>query len=109
MAVVNSIWKGVKRVVMGNDLSDYVTVEFEGETLGALNEESNHRGTSTVFYRAADGRVVAHRIRWSRWEGECDYGEVYVFSSPDEAAGVFRWEMECAGVIPRRTVTLDEL
>jgi len=109
MAVVNSIWKGFKRVVMGNDLSDYVTVEFEGETLGALNEESNHRGTSTVFYRAVDNRIVVHRVRWSRWEGECDYGEVYVFSSLEDAEAMFRWEMECVGVIPRRTVTLDEL
>ena len=109
MAVVNSVWKGVKRVVLGNDLSDYVTVEFEGEPLGAVEEESNHRGTSTVFYRTADGRFVVHRVRWSRWEGECDYGDVYIFSSLDEAAGVFRREMECAGVIPRRTVTLDEL
>jgi len=108
MATVQ-LWKGVQRVVRGNDLSDFVNVEFEGENLGAVEEENNHRGTSTVFYRSSDGRIVAHRVRWSRWEGECDYGEVYVFASLEDAAVVFRWEMECAGVIPRPTLTLDEV
>jgi len=108
MATVN-IWKGVKRVIRGNDLSDFVNVEFEGESLGAVEDESNHRGTSTTFYRASDGRIVAHRVRWSRWENEADFGEIHVFHTLDEAANVFRWELECAGIIPRQTLTLDEV
>jgi hypothetical protein len=103
------IWKGSRRVVLGNDLSDFVNVEFEGEAVGSVEEESNHRGASVVFYRTADGRIVAHKVRWSRWEGECDYGEVYVFPTMNEAAAAFRWEMECAGIIPRQTLTLDEV
>jgi hypothetical protein len=107
MATVQ-IWKGVKRVVLGEEYAFVENDEFEGEPLGACWEEENSRGTQTTFYQTRDGRIVAHVVRWSRWEGECDYGDVYVFASLEDAAESFRWELEQAGLIPPRTVSLSE-
>jgi hypothetical protein len=67
------IWKGSRRVVLGNDIEFVENEEFEGETLGACWEEENSRGTQTTFYQTRDGRIVAHVVRWSRWEGEATY------------------------------------
>jgi hypothetical protein len=34
---------------------------------------------------------------------------VFVFSSLEEAEAMFWWELEQAGIIPRPTLTLDEV
>ena len=103
------IWKGAKRCEGGRDLSNFVFVEFEGESLGTIAYGDDGRGVTYSFYRAADGRVVAHVVRWSDYEDEDDVGEVYVFANLNDAADVFRLHMERVGIIERRTLTLDDL
>ena len=105
------IWSGSRRVVCGEDYEFVKYEEFEGETLGACWEEENSRGTQTTFFRTHDGRIVAHVVRWSRWEGEATHDYIHVFPSLDGvngAAAMFWWELENAGIIPPRTVELGE-
>jgi len=107
-----TIWEGERRVVCGNEYEFVKYVEFEGAELGSSWEEENSRGTHTTFYRTADGRVVVHVIRWSRWENEATYAYIHVFPSligVNGAAAMFWWEMERAGLIPPRTTALDEV
>lgn len=94
------IWKGTKRFALGNDLSNYVYVEFEGEVLGSCWEEYDARGVETTFFRDSKNRIVVHCVKWSRWENEAVYGEVHVFPSLEDAAVEFQWELERAGLIP---------
>jgi len=103
------LWKGTKRVVCGNDIEFVENIEIEGDVLGACWEEENSRGVQTVFYRTPGGMIVVHRIRWSRWENEATVANVFVFSSLEEAEAMFWWELEQAGIIPRPTLTLDEV
>jgi len=106
-----TIWKGSRRVVLGNDIEFVEYETFIGEELGAVWEEENSRGTHTTFYRTHDGRIVVHVVRWSRWEGEATHAYIHVFPSLDGvngAAAMFRWELENAGIIPPRTTSLDE-
>jgi hypothetical protein len=102
------IWKGSRRVVLGNDIEFVENEEFEGETIGACWEEENSRGVQTTFYQTRDGRIVAHVVRWSRWEGEATYADIYTFPTLEDACGSFGWELEQAGLIPPRTVSLSE-
>ena len=106
------IWSGSRRVVCGEDYEFVKYEEFEGETLGACWEEENSRGTQTTFFRTHDGRIVAHVVRWSRWEGEATHAYIHVFPSLDGvngAAAMFWRELAQAGIIPRPTLTLDEV
>jgi len=105
------IWSGSRRVVCGEDYEFVKYEEFEGETLGSCWEEENSRGTQTTFYQTNDGRIVAHVVRWSRWENEATYAYIHVFPSLEGvngAAAMFQWELENAGIIPPRTTSLDE-
>jgi hypothetical protein len=105
------IWSGSRRVVCGEDYEFVKYEEFEGETLGSCWEEENSRGTQTTFYQTNDGRIVAHVVRWSRWENEATYAYIHVFPSLEGvngAAAMFQWELENAGIIPPRTVELGE-
>ena len=102
------VWKGVRRVVLGDEFATGEMVEFDGERVGGLWEEHNSRGVETVFYRASDARFIVHRRRWSRWENEPEISEVFVFPTLTEAEKRFWWELENAGIIPPRTVGLDE-
>ena len=102
------LWKGVRRVVLGDEFVNGEMVEFDAERIGGLWEEHNSRGTETAFYRSSDGRVIVHRRRWSRWENEPEISEVFVFPTLTEAEERFWWELENAGIIPPRTVGLDE-
>ena len=105
------IWSGSRRVVCGEDYEFVKYEEFEGKTLGACWEEENNRGTQTTFYQTNDGRIVVHVVRWSRWENEATYAYVHVFPSLDGVNGamaMFSWELAQAGIIPPRTVGLDE-
>ena len=106
-----TIWKGSRRVVLGDDI-DFIEYEtFDGEELGATWEEENSRGTHTVFYRTEGGKIVVHQVLWSRWENEATYAYVHVFPSLDGVNGamaMFSWELAQAGIIPPRTVGLDE-
>jgi hypothetical protein len=102
------IWQGTKRTVCGNDIDFVENIELEGDILGACWEEHNARGTQTVFYRTSGGMIVVHRVHWSRWENEATVANVFVFSSLVEAEAMFEWELEQAGLIPPRTVSLSE-
>jgi len=93
-----TVWQGVKRVVCGDDIDSADEIEFCGEEVGSAWEEENARGTWTKFYRAVDGRIIIHQIRWSRWEGEATYGDVYEFPSLEAAEAAFWREMEMAGI-----------
>jgi len=107
-----TIWKGSRRVVLGNDI-DFVEYEtFYGEELGACWEEENSRGTQTVFYHTEGGKIVVHQVLWSRWEGEATHAYIHVFPSLEGvngAAAMFWRELAQAGIIPRPTLTLDEV
>jgi len=103
------LWRGVRRVVLGDEFSNGEFVEFDGERVGGLWEEHNARGTETGFHSTSDGRFVVHQRRWSRWENEPEISEVFVFASLDEATPMFWWELEQAGLIPPRTVTIEEV
>jgi hypothetical protein len=110
MATVQ-IWKGVKRVVLGEEYAFVENEEFEGETIGACWEEENSRGTQTTFYQTRDGRIVVHVVQWSRWENEATYAYSHVFPALEGvngAAAMFWRELEQAGLIPPRTVSLSE-
>jgi len=108
MATIN-IWKGTKRVVRGNTYKTVAYVTFDGECLGVCWEEYDSRGVETTVFRSSDGRIIVHQERWSRWEGEETRADVFVFPSIEDAADAFRWELEQAGIIPRPTLTLDEV
>ena len=107
MATINN-WKGTKRVVRGNTYKTVAYVEFDGECLGVCWEEYDSRGVETTFFRSSDGRIIVHQERWSRWEGEETRADVFVFPSIEDAADIFSWELENAGIIPPRTVELGE-
>ena len=106
-----TIWKGSRRVVLGDDI-DFIEYEtFDGEELGATWEEENSRGTHTVFYRTEDGKIVVHQVLWFRWEGEATHAYIHVFPSMggvNGAAAMFWRELRKAGLIPPLTVGLDE-
>jgi len=107
-----TIWKGSRRVVLGDDIEFVEHVTFIGEELGAVWEEENSRGTQTVFYRTEGGKIVVHQVLWSRWEGEATHAYIHVFPSLEGvngAAAMFWWELEQAGIIPRPTLTLEEV
>ena len=103
-----TIWRGTKRVVCGEDIAHVENIEIEGEVVGACWEEENSRGTQTTFYQTHDGRVVVHRVHWSRWENEATVANVFAFPSLEDAEAMFWWELEQAGLIPPRTVELGE-
>jgi len=106
-----TIWRGTKRVILGEDIVHAENIEVEGDILGACWEEGDARGTQTVFYKTSDGMIVVHRVHWSRWENEATVANVFVFSSLEGvngAAAMFQWELENAGIIPPRTVELGE-
>jgi hypothetical protein len=103
------IWRGAKRCEGGRDLSNYVNVEFDGEPIGSIQYGDGEQGVTYSFYRAADGRVVAHEVIWSEREDEDDIGYVYVFPDIQAAADDYRLHMERAGIIERRTLSLDEI
>ena len=106
-----TIWKGSRRVVLGDDIEFVEYETFIGEELGAVWEEENSRGTHTTFYQTHDGRIVAHVVRWSRWEGEATHAYIHVFPSLDGvngAAAMFWRELRKAGLIPPHTTSLDE-
>jgi hypothetical protein len=97
-----ALWKGVKRTVCGNDIDCVENIELEGDVIGACLEESDAHGTQTVFYRTAGGRVVVHRVHWSR-ENETMVANVFVFRSLEEASTMFWLELEQAGLISPRS------
>ena len=95
--------------MLGDDIEFVEHVTFIGEELGAVWEEENSRGTHTTFYRTHDGRIVAHVVRWSRWEGEATHAYIHVFPSLEGvngAAAMFWRELAQAGLIPPLTVAL---
>ena len=71
----------VGRVVTGNSGQTNDTrrvVRFEGEKLGKYRLYdpgvnggiTETRGLTQTLYRAADGRLVVHVLKWTRWQGE---------------------------------------
>jgi hypothetical protein len=103
------IWRGAKRYEDGRDLSNFVNVEFEGETLGSIRYGDGEQGVTYSFYRTTDGRIVVHVVLWNEREDEDDIGYVYVFPDIQAAADDYRLHMERAGIIERRTLSLDEI
>jgi surface antigen len=104
------IWEGRRGSVGGCDDSDYIIVTFDGESLGSWTEHLDDRGNRGVtydVYRTAEGTIIMHKVTWSRWEGESDYALVIEYDSLDDAAQYYRRELENAGIIERRVLTLD--
>jgi hypothetical protein len=71
---------------------------FIGERLGA----SSSADAETSFFRDREGRIVVHVVRRND-------ADVEVYGTLEEAAADYRLEMERAGVIPPRSVGLDEV
>jgi len=95
------IWRGTKRVILGEDISHVENIEIYGEVLGAaLEERREEHSTQTVFYRTPDGRIVVHRVHCSLRENETTVANVFVFSSLNEAYSMFWPELRQAGLIP---------
>jgi len=95
----------------GYDNSRYEWVTFEGEELGRWQEyddERGHRGVSYTIYRTGDGTIALHRVKWSRWADEDDYGTLLEYDSLEEASEEWRDVLENAGVLPRPVLTLAE-
>jgi len=94
------IWRGTKRVILGEDISHVENIEIYGEVLGATLEERNdEHSTQTVFYRTPDGRIVVHRVHCSSGEDETTVANVFVFSSLDDVESMFWPELRQAGFI----------
>jgi len=93
------IWRGTKRVICGNDVDFVENIEIDGEVIGACKKEKDEYGSQTVFYRTSDGRIVVHRVHWSRGENEMTVAHVFVFSSLNEAEEMFWPELRQAGLI----------
>jgi len=103
------LFRGTRRTILGDEFVNGEMIEIDAERIGGLREEGDARGVETTFYRALDGRFIVHRRRWSRWENEPEeISEIFVFPSLDEGKVRFRWEMENAGLVPLRVVTLDQ-
>jgi len=104
------VWEGVRRVVNGHDDSNYEWIEFEGEQLGTWTEyvdDRDTRGVTYSIYRTAQGTIIVHISRWSRWANEADYGTVVEYDTVEEASRYYRRELENAGIIQRQVLTLD--
>jgi len=105
------VWYGLKQTLRGHDTSSVTEVEFRGEFLGRTcfpvcgDDDS---GVDTVFYRADDGRIVVHVVRWTRLANVATQADIYIYNNLEEAQKSFRLEMQRAGVIPPRRMTLKE-
>jgi hypothetical protein len=104
------LWEGRRGTVGGSDDSDYIIVAFDGESLGSWTEhidDRGNRGVTYTVYRSSEGTIIIHKVTWSRWEGETDYALVIEYDSLDDAAHYYRRELENAGIIERRVLTLE--
>jgi hypothetical protein len=105
------VWVGRRGTRDGYDNSRYEWVTFEGEELGRWKEyddERGDRGVSYTIYRTGDGTIVLHRVKWSRWADEYDYGRLLEYDSLEAASDEWRYVLENAGVLPRPVLTLAE-
>ena len=105
------IWEGVRGVVGGHEVSEFVVVAFEAERLGswtALEDERGNRGDTYTFYRSEGGSIIVHIEHWSRWANELDSAEIEEYDSIESCLVVYRKQLENAGVVQRRVLTLDE-
>ena len=105
------IWEGRRGAVLGSDDSDYIIVTFDGESLGSWTEHLDDRGNRGVtyeVYRTVEGTIIVHRVTWSRWSNEDDTALIVEYDSLEDAAQYYRRELENAGIIDRRVLTLDE-
>jgi hypothetical protein len=106
------VWEGIRHTSRGYDDSSYVWVEFTGALLGSwtelVDEVRETRGVTYSIYTTAEDTIILHVHRWSRWSNESEYGTVVEYESLDAAARHYRRELENAGLIQRRVMTLDE-
>ena len=105
------IWEGVRGVVGGHEVSEFVVVSFVGERLGswtALEDERGNRGDTYTFFRSEGGSIIVHVEHWTRWSDELDSAEIEEYDSIESCAVVYRKQLENAGVVQRRVLTLDE-
>jgi hypothetical protein len=105
------VWVGRRGTRDGSDNSRYDWITFDGELLGRwqkVDDERGNRGTSYTIYTSSEGTVVLYRVKWSRWADESDYATLIEYSSIDHMAKDWRYVLENAGVIPRRTLSLAE-
>lgn len=105
------LWEGWRGTVGGSDDSDYIIVTFDGESLGSWTEHLDDRGNRGVtyeVYRTAEGSIIIHKLTWSRWSDERDYALIVEFATLEQAAEYYRRELENAGIIERKVLTLGE-
>jgi len=100
------LWEGTRGAC-----DDYVWVVFDGESLGSWTEsldDRGNRGVTYAVYRTSEGTIIVHKVRWSRWSDESDSAMILEFASLEAAATHYRRELENAGVIERKMLTLAE-
>jgi hypothetical protein len=68
--------------------NNYKTFRFVGQDIGYWSDGhpvTHDCGTSYRVFRTEEGSIIIHRIRWSKWANEDDYGTVYKFTNLEDA------------------------
>jgi len=108
--MAQQVWIGRRGAKGGFDNSDYTVVEFQGKELGYWrNSEGiwDNRGTDYHVFSTEDGRILVHKVDWSRMQGEDTFASILEFPSlKDAVKSGWRRVLENSGAIPRRVVSL---
>jgi len=77
------IWTGTRTWLPGD--TGYTITEIVGEELAVWEDAGYDSGSTYYVYRTENG-IVIHRVRWTSTLGDPHYGEVFRFSSLEDAA-----------------------
>ena len=78
------IWQG-ERTFLPGDTSEYTVTQIVGEELG-MWEDAGYDSGRTYYIYQTESEIIIHLVRWTSGIGEPHYGEVFRFSSLEEAA-----------------------
>jgi len=78
-----TVWSGTRTWLPGD--SGYEKHEIIGEELAVWEDAGYDSGSTYYVYRTENG-VVIHRVRWTSTLGDPHYGDIFRFSSLEEAA-----------------------
>jgi hypothetical protein len=81
------IWEGTRTFLPG-DASGYTVTEIVAEELGWFEDVAadGMTGKEYYVYQTSDGEIVINIVRLTYKPGEANYGEIYRYSSLEEAA-----------------------
>ena len=78
------IWEGTRTWLPG-DTSGYTVTQIVGEELGML-EDAGYDSGRTFYVYQTESEIIIHLVRWTSTLGDPHYGEVFRFSSLEDAA-----------------------